>query len=143
LYISAGKEYTADDMSFVSLPPELRRICRKLTSTKPDQLLNLLPVLLKDLQRCQEPLSAPQESKANANSESSMLVHKLRTQITSLLNGRTIEGHFVAAALVKTYVEVGGWESLRASEPWVRGLLSILQVRTLSVHLHKLSRYWN
>lgn len=115
-------------MSFVSLPPELRSICRKLTATKPEQLPSILPVLLKDLQRCQEPLSMPQETKASASSESGMLVHKLRTQITSLLNGRTIEGHFAAAALVKTYIEVGGWESLRVSESWVRGLLSILQV---------------
>ncbi|KAI1861034.1 hypothetical protein JX265_009653 [Neoarthrinium moseri] len=116
-------------MAFVALPPELRSICRKLTAYKPEQLPGLLPALLKDLQRCQGPLSAPQESKSNANSsEAGVLVHKLRTHIGTLLNGRSVEGRFAAVALVKAYTEVGGWECLRTSEAWVRGLLSILQV---------------
>ncbi|KAI0127819.1 rRNA processing/ribosome biogenesis-domain-containing protein [Xylariales sp. AK1849] len=116
--------------SFVTLPPELRSLCRKLTSTKAEQLPRLIPVLLQDVQRCQGPLSAPQESKSSANSsEASVLVHKLRTQISALLNGRSVEGRFAAVALVKAFVETGGWECLRASEPWVRGLLSILQKR--------------
>ncbi|KAH6661073.1 rRNA processing/ribosome biogenesis-domain-containing protein [Truncatella angustata] len=117
-------------MSLVALPPELRSICRKLTAVKVEQLPILLPTLLKDLQRCQGPLSEPQESKSSANSsEAAVLVHKLRTQISALLNGRSIEGHFAAVALIKTYIEAGGWETLRTSEPWVRGLVSILQKR--------------
>ncbi|KAK7937935.1 uncharacterized protein PG986_014803 [Apiospora aurea] len=117
-------------MSLVSLPPELRSLCRKLTTTKPDQLPSLLPSLLKDIQRCQGPLSAPQEAKTGANStEAAVLVHKLRTQITTLLNGRTIEGRFAAVALVKAFIEAGGWECLRASDAWVKGLLSVLQKR--------------
>lgn len=31
--------------------------------------------------------------------------------------------------LIKAVVEVGGWEVLRGSESWVRGLLSMLVVR--------------
>ncbi|KAK8076554.1 hypothetical protein PG994_003826 [Apiospora phragmitis] len=117
-------------MSLVSLPPELRSLCRKLTTTKPDQLPSLLPLLLKDIQRCQGPLSAPQEAKTGSNStEAAVLVHKLRTQITTLLNGRTVEGRFVAVALVKAFIETGGWECLRASDAWVKGLLSVLQKR--------------
>jgi pre-rRNA-processing protein RIX1 len=116
-------------MAFVALPPELRSLCRKLTSTKPEQLPNLLPALLKDVQRCQGPLSEPQDSKSSANSsEAAVLVHKLRKQITTLLNGRSVEGRFAATALVKAAIEAGGWECLRMSEPWVQGLLSILQV---------------
>ncbi|KAK8108754.1 hypothetical protein PG984_014555 [Apiospora sp. TS-2023a] len=117
-------------MSLVSLPPELRSLCRKLTTTKPDQLPSILPLLLKDIQRCQGPLSAPQEAKTGANStEAAVLVHKLRTQITTLLNGRTVEGRFAAVVLVKAFIETGGWECLRLSDAWVKGLLSILQKR--------------
>ncbi|KAH8653417.1 rRNA processing/ribosome biogenesis-domain-containing protein [Xylariales sp. PMI_506] len=117
-------------MALASPPPELRSLCRKLTSAKPEQLPNLLPVLLRDVQRCQVPLSSAQESKTTANSsEVVVLVHKLRTQITALLSGRSVEGRFAAIPLVKTFIEVGGWECLRLSEPWVRGLLSILQKR--------------
>jgi hypothetical protein len=57
-----------------------------------------------------------------------MLVHKLKTSITTLLNGRSREGRFVAIGLVKAAVDVGGWETLRGSAAWVSGLLSIVQV---------------
>ncbi|ETS83453.1 hypothetical protein PFICI_05329 [Pestalotiopsis fici W106-1] len=117
-------------MSLVSLPPELRSICRRLTTAKTEQLPSLLPSLLKDLQRCQQPLSEPQDAKTtSSSSEAAVLVHKLRTHIGTLLNGRSLEGRFTAVALIKTYIEVGGWETLRVSEPWVRGLVSILQKR--------------
>lgn len=117
-------------MALVSLPPELRSICRTLTSTKIEQLPLLLPILLKDVGRCRETLSRLSEAKTSESSpEAAILVHGLKTQITTLLNGRTSQGRFVAAALVKAVVENGGWECLRASEPWVRGLISILQVR--------------
>ncbi|KAK9419271.1 putative rRNA processing/ribosome biogenesis-domain-containing protein [Seiridium unicorne] len=117
-------------MSLVALPPELRSICRRLTAAKADQLPNLLPALLKDLQRCQGPLFEPQDLKSNSgSSETAVLVHKLRTQIGALLKGRSLEGRFAAVALIKTYIDIGGWETLRASEPWVQGLISILQKR--------------
>lgn len=57
-----------------------------------------------------------------------MLVHKLKTIITTLLNGKSAAGRFTGVTLVKAVVDVGGWECLRESGPWVRSLLSILQV---------------
>ncbi|KAI0145690.1 hypothetical protein F4776DRAFT_368918 [Hypoxylon sp. NC0597] len=111
-----------------ALPPELRSLCRRLTATKAEQLPALLPSLLKDLLRCQEPLSKPQEAKTSeSSSEPAMLVHKLKTQISTLLNSRTTQGRFVGVTLVKAVVETGGWECLRTSGPWVNGLLTILQ----------------
>jgi pre-rRNA-processing protein RIX1 len=118
-------------MALVALPPELRSLCRRLASTKVEQLPPLLPVLLKDVARCQEPLSRPLEAKSSESSrDAADLVHKLKTQITTLLKGRTSQGRFVGAALVKAVVESGGWESLRASESWVRELIAIIQVST-------------
>lgn len=64
-----------------------------------------------------------------------MLVHKLKTSITTLLNGRSREGRFVAIGLVKAAVDVGGWETLRGSAAWVSGLLSIVQVWCLAHHV--------
>lgn len=117
-------------MALASLPPELQSICRRLTSTKVEQLPPLLPILLKDVARCQEPLSRPLEPKVSETCpEAAKLVHQLKTQINTLLNGRTSQGRFVGAALVKSVVESGGWECLRASDPWVRSLISIIKVR--------------
>ncbi|KAK2604436.1 hypothetical protein N8I77_007367 [Diaporthe amygdali] len=113
----------------MSLPPDLQVLCRRLASTDPDDLPRLCPSLIKQIQRCQAVLSQPSDQKPKeGSSESSVLVHKLRTQITTLLNnGRSLPGRFSAAILIKGVIDTGGWECLRTSEPWVRGLLSILQ----------------
>ncbi|KAK5631780.1 hypothetical protein RRF57_007494 [Xylaria bambusicola] len=116
-------------MALVTLPPELRTICRRLTSTEVEQLPSLLPILLKEVGRCQEPLSQSSET----SSEASVLIHKLKTHITSLLNGRTSQGRFVGAALVKAAVETGGWECLQTSGPWVNGLISAIQKKDPAV----------
>jgi uncharacterized protein YicC (UPF0701 family) len=112
-----------------SLSADLKVLCRKLTTTPPELLPRHLPALTHHVLRCKNALAEPQELKAkDASSPSSVLVHKLKTSITTLLNGRSREGRFVAIVLIKAVVDVGGWEVLRTSEPWVRGLLSIVQV---------------
>ncbi len=55
-----------------------------------------------------------------------MLVHKFKTQISALLQGRTTEERWAAVVLIKATVEAGGWEVLSGSGAWVRGLLGIL-----------------
>ena len=113
----------------MSLPPELRVLCIHLSSTPVAELPRLTPILLRQVLRCHVPLSSPtgNSSKADA-SASAVLVHKLKTQLSTLLNGKSPEGRFTAVVLIKAVVEVGGWEVLRSAESWVRGLLSILVV---------------
>ncbi|UNI14006.1 hypothetical protein JDV02_000690 [Purpureocillium takamizusanense] len=119
-------------------PPDLRVLCRKLTSIPPAQLPHALPALARHVVRCRDALSAPHEQKpkddassqgggSSSSSSTAGLVHKLKTTVTTLLNGRSREARFAAVGLVKAVVDVGGWEMLRASEPWARGLLSIIQ----------------
>ncbi|ROW13044.1 hypothetical protein VPNG_06023 [Cytospora leucostoma] len=113
----------------MSLPPDLQVLCRRLTSTDPADLPALCPSLINYVHRCKTVLSLPTDQKLKEGSpEASVLVNKLRTHITTLLNnGRSQPGRFSAAILIKAIVDVGGWESLRTSETWVRGLLTIVQ----------------
>lgn len=111
----------------MAAPPDLRVLCRRLTSTPVDELPRVCPVLVSHVLRCGPALSAPQDAKDKA-SETPMLVHKLRTHITTLLTGKNPAGRFAAVCLVKAVIDVGGWESLRASHPWLRGLIGVLQV---------------
>lgn len=108
------------------LPPDLRVLCRKLSSTPPAQLPHALPALTRHVARCRHVLSTPQEQKPKGDAP--LLVHKLKTSITALLTGRSPEARFAAVGLVKAIVDVGGWETLRGAEPWVGGLLDILKV---------------
>jgi len=113
----------------MSLPAELRLLCHQLSSTPSAQLPNITPILLRNVLRCQAPLSSEGNPgmKSDASS-SSVLVHKLKTQISTLLSGKSTEGRFAAVVLIKAIVAVGGWEVLRGVESWVRGLLSVLGV---------------
>ncbi|KAK1242212.1 hypothetical protein MKX07_000198 [Trichoderma sp. CBMAI-0711] len=115
-------------MSSAASTTDLRVLTRKLTSIPPAQLPHSLPSLIRHVLRCRDALSAPQDPKLKGDaSQTSMLVHKLKTSITTHLNGRSREGRFAAIGLIKTAVDVGGWETLRGSEAWVRGLVSIVQ----------------
>lgn len=118
----------------MSLPPDLRVLVRRLASTSPDDLPRICPTLINHVIRCAGPLSAPHELKPKeGSSETSVLVHKFKTHISSLLNGRSPGGRFAAVILVKAVIDVGGWECLRLSEPWVRGLISVLRVRLTQI----------
>ncbi|KAK0748685.1 rRNA processing/ribosome biogenesis-domain-containing protein [Apiosordaria backusii] len=110
-------------------PSDLRVLVRRLASTPADQLPRLCPVLVGHVLRCGGPLSAsPDAGKGkDKGAETPMLVHKLRTHITTLLTGRNASGRFAAVCLIKAVVDVGGWEGLRAADPWVRGLISVAQ----------------
>ncbi|TFA97699.1 Pre-rRNA-processing protein rix1 [Trichoderma ghanense] len=115
-------------MSSSASTADLRVLTRKLTSIPPAQLPHSLPSLIRHVLRCRDALSAPQDPKAKGDaSQTAMLVHKLKTSITTHLNGRSREGRFAAIGLIKAAVDVGGWETLRGSEAWVRGLVSIVQ----------------
>ncbi|KAK7428513.1 hypothetical protein QQZ08_004951 [Neonectria magnoliae] len=111
-----------------SLPPDLRVLCRKITSIPPTQLPHALPSLINHVLHCKEPLTTQHEQKPKDKStEASQLVHKLKISVTTLLNGRNREARFAAIGLIKAMVDIGGWEVLRGTEPWVRGLLNVVQ----------------
>jgi hypothetical protein len=113
----------------MAAPPDLRILCLRLESTPVDDLPRLCPVLVSHVLRCGAALSAPQDAKGrDKSSETPMLVHKLRTRITTLLTGKNSSGRFAAVCLVKAVIDVGGWESLRAADPWLRHLIGVLQV---------------
>ncbi|KAL1897716.1 hypothetical protein Sste5346_004024 [Sporothrix stenoceras] len=111
----------------MSVPADLRVLSRKLTATSPTEFPALCPVLVGHILRCGEPLSAASEQQGKNNTnEATVLVHKLKTQVNTLIQGKTPQGRFAGTVLAKAIIDVGGWESLRTAEPWVRGLLSLL-----------------
>lgn len=104
-------------------------MCQKLASNVPSELLIDLEGLQQIVLRCGGALSSQSETTPKAgNTETSLHVHKLKTQVTTLLNGKTSDGRLVATVLIRGIVDVGGWEVLKGIEPWVRGLLAMLVV---------------
>lgn len=119
----------------------LRAVTHRLTTTPVKELPKIAPHLATSLGDCGQILSAPQSQKgAKSGSEAALLVHKLKTRISSLLQDQSVEGRWTGVILVKAAVEVGQWELLRSCEPWVRSLVSILNVSRKSIFI--VSYFW-
>ena len=104
----------------------LRAVTYRLSTTPTKKLPQILPFITHSLASCRNILSAAHTGKGKDGNDSTTLSHKFRTQISSLLQDRTIEGRWAAVVLVKTVIEHGGQETLQACGPWVRGLLNII-----------------
>ncbi|KAI8941064.1 hypothetical protein NX059_002304 [Plenodomus lindquistii] len=104
----------------------LKALTFRISSTPTSQLPQHVPAIAASLANCKTLLSSTQASGAKASSEASVAVHKFRTLISTLLQDRTVQGRWSAIVLVKATIEVGGWETLQKSLPWVRGLLGFL-----------------
>ncbi|KAH7051259.1 rRNA processing/ribosome biogenesis-domain-containing protein [Macrophomina phaseolina] len=104
----------------------LKAVTYRLSAVPAKQLPALIPHVTATLPACKLVLSAPQNASGKDASETAVLVHKLRTQISTLLQDRSTEGRWSAVVLSKCAIELGGWEMLQKSGPWVRGLLGIL-----------------
>ena len=105
----------------------LRAVVNRLSSTPTKQLPHTVSRLAISLVDCCSILSAPENNVAGRDAaENAVLVHKLKTRISTLLQDRTPEGRWAAVVLVKAAVENGGYEILRGCEAWVRGILSTL-----------------
>ncbi|KAL4737537.1 rRNA processing/ribosome biogenesis-domain-containing protein [Aspergillus similis] len=105
----------------------LRAVNHRLTTVPVQKLPAIAASLAASITECGELLSAPQSQKAGKSDlDHSVQVHKLVTRVSSLLQDRSFEGRWAAVVLVKALVEAGQWEIIRGSEPFVRGLMSIL-----------------
>jgi len=104
----------------------LRGISYRLSLATPAQLPRVAAHLADTLRSCHEILSQPPSSKQDAG-EGGVVVHRLATQIATLLQGRAAEERLAAVILIKAMIEAGGWEVLSRSKHWVTGLISNLR----------------
>lgn len=108
-----------------SVRDSLRVVTTRLSATPAEQLPAAVSQISRILLDCRDILSAPESQKTKTLETASL--HKFRTQINSLLNGKSPEGRYAAAVLIKTAFDIGGRELLeKSAAAWVRGLLAIL-----------------
>jgi hypothetical protein len=103
----------------------LKALSYRISSTKAENLPNAVSQISSSLWNCRNILSAPTDYKQN--NEASIVVHRFKTQLATLLQDRTVEGRWSAVVLVKATVEAGGVEVLSKSNAWVRSLLGMLK----------------
>ncbi|PGH29921.1 hypothetical protein GX50_07329 [[Emmonsia] crescens] len=111
----------------MAAPTCLRAATHRLLTTPAKELPQIASYLATAFVDCGSILSAPQnQKKAPGESDTALLVQKLKARITSLLQDQNVEGRWTGVILVKAIIEAGQWEILRGCEAWVRSLLGIL-----------------
>ena len=107
----------------------LRVVTQRLSSTPVKQLPHISPYLATIIAQHGQTLAGfPKESQAVGETESAVIVHKLKTQLSALLHDKNREARYAAVILIRATVEVGGWNILQGVGAWVRCLISILGV---------------
>lgn len=105
----------------------LRVATQCLSSTPSKQLPHVAHYLATAIAQSGETFAAPtMEGQAVGRSDFAVIVHKLKTQLSALLQDKSPEARYAAVVLIKPTVEVGGWNILQGAGLWVRGLVSIL-----------------
>lgn len=99
----------------------LRAIATRLTSTPIDELPHQVGYLATSVTSCSDILRNPSPSNDQA-----VLLHKLRTRVSTLLQDRTAEGRYCGIVIAKALTETGGTAFPPESGSWVRSLISCL-----------------
>lgn len=116
----------------------LKQLTIRIASTPVEQLPRIAAQVSGSLWTCRDLLSSTAPS-TKQNSDDGVIVHRFKTQLSTLLQDRTIEGRWSAVVLVKAAIEAGGLEVLGKANGWVKSLLGFLKkpdpptTRSLSV----------
>ena len=99
-------------------------------STTPVQSLPFVTArLISTLENCHEAFAiAEGQGRDRAATDLRVLVHKYKSQLTSLLQGKSVAGRWVAAILIKVTVEAGLSLLIPDTKQWIRGMLAMLSV---------------
>ena len=124
---------------FVGFQPiiPLRMVTQRLSNTQTTQLPHVAQFLAGSITESRKAFDvAHNESHKGPGINTSVLIHKLKTQLSALLQDRSPYARFAAPILIKATIEVGGWNVLHGVGPWVRGMIGILRV-SLSIFINK------
>ena len=127
------------------VPDMLRVVTQRLSSTPIKQLPHVAPYLAVNIaQHGQALAKSSKEDKLVGKTDSAVIVHKLKTQLSALLQDKNREARYAAVILIRATVEVGGWNVLQGVGAWVRGLVGLLGVsETCKIQLGHLAVYFH
>ncbi|KAL6713197.1 hypothetical protein ACLMJK_009318 [Lecanora helva] len=111
------------NQSFTSL----RMVTQRLATTPATQLPHVATILAGFISDNRRAFALNKnESDTKSGSEVQVTIHKLKTQLSTLLEDKSPHARFSAIILIKATIEVGGWNVLQGAARWVRGMISIL-----------------
>lgn len=110
----------------------LQHVTTVLSTSSIESLPYAVPALVLALENLPDAFSDSEKtSHERILADSGVLFHKYKTQITTLLLGKRVEGHWVAPVLIKATIDADQHTFLMESKAWIRALLAILGVRSI------------
>lgn len=104
----------------------LRAASFRISNASKAELPQIAALTAQSLLSCKDIFTQPDLANQK-DSDAALALHRFNTQITTLLGDRHVEGRWAAVVLIKAAIEAGGWETLKKSIAWVRGLLILLK----------------
>lgn len=104
----------------------LRLINNRLSSTPLWQLPHVVPYLADSIGKCSSILSDADAHGVKDGSDVGMLVHRVKTRISTLLQDKSPQARWAAIVLIKAFIEAGGIEVLQDSSAWIRLMIGSL-----------------
>ena len=113
----------------------LRLLTQRIEEVQSGQNPQIAAALTSELSRCGDLFSLPaSEAKPREGPDVAVLTHKFKTQVTALFNSKKPEQRYAAVVLAHAAIQIGGFNILQATGPWVKALLMMLKVRHLAYH---------
>lgn len=111
----------------------LRLLTQRIEGIQSGQNPQIAAALTSELSRCGDLFSLPaSDAKTREGPDVHVLTHKFKTQVTALFNCKKPEQRYAAVVLAHAAVQIGGFNILQATGPWVKALLMMLKVRLLA-----------
>ncbi|KAL8796218.1 MAG: hypothetical protein Q9182_007406 [Xanthomendoza sp. 2 TL-2023] len=105
----------------------IHSVTQRLASTPVARLPHVVPSLASLISTCGDVLATVDGQKQRKSSpDAAVLAHKLKTQISTLLQDKSKEARWSAVVLIKAFIEAGNLSVLQGSEKWVRALLGLI-----------------
>ena len=112
-----------------SLQSDLRFLTNTLSVTSVQNLPYVTARLIPTVENCHGAfVIAEEQGRDRPVTDLRVLVHTYKSQLTSLLQGKTVGGRWAAVALIKVTVEAGLQVLVPDTKQWIRGMLAILTV---------------
>ena len=105
---------------------KLRIVSQRISTVPTRHLPQIIKHLAALVSESRNQLCSPAHGKSVQGSDHGVLLHKYKTQLSTLLQDKDPRARFAAAVLVKSTIEAGDTEVLKQSSRWVGSLISTL-----------------
>lgn len=104
----------------------LRLLNSRLANTPIWQLPQIAPQLISIVDKCGPALSHSRPDASKESPDATVLAHRYRTRVSTLLQDKSPQARWTAVVLIKATVEANGPELLQDCSSWVRAMIGIL-----------------